>query len=425
VLPGAFPLIGHIPEMYDDILSMFRDAVAKVGPLFWVDFGFGLWNLVCTAPEVTAILRNRGAASRHLGDMLPNLVAGTVLTADGPRHQHLRSVMNSPFTPRGLGATRVLERQWDLIEGRVRGWADGRPIAVLRETRELGLHVLFRLIGLPVPELDVWCRKYEEYVLGAFAVPLTLPGTPAWRSRRGRAWLIAGLRRLVSEARARGEGDFLHSLASARDEHGASIDEDELLTNLLFFTLAGHETNASTMAWMALHLAQDRDCWERLVAEARAFDPPRHPGDLRRFPFAEALFREVLRLHPPAHLISRVTTAPLELLGRAIPVGTIVAVPITLLSRDPARYSEPDRFRPERWLDRAEPITPLETIQFGAGPHFCLGYHVALLESMQFVVALGRTLGSAGQRLRLAGPFPRSISLPLGHPDPAARLIVV
>ena len=97
--------------------------------------------------------------------------------------------------------------------------------------------------------------------------------------------------------------------------------------------------------------------------------------------------------------------------------GTHLTIPNHTLSRDPELYPDPDSFRPERWLDKKEPPTPMEMVQFAAGPHFCLGYHLAWLEIVAFAVALGRALPAAGPRLE--GGFPATRYLPLSHPDAA------
>jgi cytochrome P450 len=169
------------------------------------------------------------------------------------------------------------------------------------------------------------------------------------------------------------------------------------------------------MAWMVAHLATDRGAWQRLREEAIAApSPPRSPREVREFPYAEAVFREVLRLHPPVSRDARRTVEEVELAGNTIPAGVTVGIPIGILSRDPDLYPEPDVFRPERWLGKKGGLTPAEMVQFGGGAHFCLGYHLAWMEIVQFAVALARLLPKEGPRLEGAFPAPRY--LPLHHP---------
>jgi cytochrome P450 len=175
------------------------------------------------------------------------------------------------------------------------------------------------------------------------------------------------------------------------------------------------------MAWMASFLAERPDAWSRLRDEAHAVgELPRAPRDLKRHRFAEAVFRETLRLYPPAAHDARVATSDLELAGHRVRAGTMLSIPVIHLSRHPDLYADPDAFRPERWLDRDEGITPIELVQFGGGQHFCLGYHLAWMEAVQFATALALHLPARGPRLD--GPPPRPRYLPLLHPSAGTRL---
>ena len=154
---------------------------------------------------------------------------------------------------------------------------------------------------------------------------------------------------------------------------------------------------------------------EEALAAPTTTGVPSSPKDLRDFPYAEGVFREALRLHPPVASDARLAIEDLEIEGFTVPKGTLVSIPIGLLSRDPELYPDPDAFRPERWIGRAAGISPTEMVQFGGGPHFCLGYHLAWMEIVQFAVALARHLPARGPRLE--GAFPAARFLPLQHPS--------
>jgi len=124
-----------------------------------------------------------------------------------------------------------------------------------------------------------------------------------------------------------------------------------------------------------------------------------------------------VRMHPPFGSITRLATEAAPLYGKTIPQGTIVAISLWGSSHDPELYPDPDAFMPSRWLSRSSPPTAVEIVQFGAGPHFCLGYHLAWLEAVQFAVALAQEMIRRGRRPRLVdGVVPRPIYLPTEHP---------
>lgn len=423
VMRGAFPVVGHIPALATDCLGLFRVAEEELGSHFWIDAGFGLDVLQCVVPEVFAIFKNKTTSSSYMQDTLGTLVGGSLIVHDGVKHEHMRSAMNGPFLPRGLTGAGVGDIIAGIVERRVRSWV-GRDVRILSETRESALEVMFRICGITDPDLTAWRRHYEELALLALNIPLDFPGSPRRRGFAGRAWIDERLTAMVRAARSEDpDASLLGALAHARDDQGRPLEERELVDNLRLLLFAGHETSASTMAWMTAILAQRPEVWERLCAEARAADGiPRSPKEARAFPFAEALFRETLRLYPPVPTEARHVIADFELAGRTIPKGVNIGFSIINLSRSRALFDRPDDFVPERWLGRDQAPTALELVQFGGGPHFCLGYHLAWLEIVQFAVTLARELGGRGKRPRLAGPPPRMRYFPLLHPSKSTRV---
>lgn len=170
---------------------------------------------------------------------------------------------------------------------------------------------------------------------------------------------------------------------------------------------------------MVSYAATRPEIHDRLMAEAIAADGlPQTPTALSAFPFTEALFREVLRLHPPVVLTTRITLEPLDIEGYHLPAGTVVGIPLWLLGRDPDLFDDPERFDPERWIRQERPPTPIKRSAFGGGPHFCLGYHMALVEGVQYMVALMRGLHETGRRLHMKR-LPKELYIPLLRPRKA------
>ena len=308
---------------------------------------------------------------------------------------------------------------------RVRSWR-GRPhVRILAETQEATLAVIFGIIGIRSEELSQWREQFRRYMLSALPFPFELPGSPQWLARRARRWIDARLGHLIEQARRDPSAEgLLPEIVRDRDDEGERLSEQELLDNLRLLVLAGHETTASSLAWLAIYLASDRGLWDRLCEEARGVDDvPTTPEQIAACPFAQALFREAVRVHPPVYNDSRRLSESITIRGHVLPAGTHVNIPLTLLSHDARRYPDPHRFDPERWLGQGHKLTPLETCQFGGGPHFCLGYHLAVLEGVQFAIALAKELSANGQRPTLrGGKVPAPVHLPLTHPP--ARTVI-
>lgn len=423
VAPGWMPGVGHLPALLRSLPWVLREG-GRLGPLFWVQFGPGGWQVMSVREEALAILRNRDTSSAHLARQAGVLVGRSVLGADGDAHRRMRGALHAPFTPKGLTASRAGEIIAEVVAPRVAAWRAAREVSIADETRELAVNVIFRMMGVPARDLRDWRVAFEEYALATLPIPWDLPGSPYRRGSTAKRWIDERLRAIVDEARRDDpERSMVAAMAQGRDEQGRGLDEGELLDNLRVLVFAGHETTASVMAWAALHLAREPRCWRRLVDEALALDgAPTSPDALAGAPYAEGVFREALRLHPPIAMDSRDTVSPWELFGRRLAPGTVVGVGLHELSRDPARYPDPDAFEPERWVARLRRPSAVETAQFGGGPHFCLGYHVAWLEVVHFLVTLARTFGRDGLWPTITGALPRAVYLPLQRPPRSARL---
>lgn len=424
MIPGRWPLLGHTLAVRRDALNLFRRNKEQLGSAYWVDMGFGHLVFMLLDEEGFSVFRSKDADSSHLAEM--KLFLGhSMLTVDGADHRRMRTASAAAFTPAGLSRARVGQLIAETLERHVDAWQGRDRIALVRDTKGIALDVIFRMMGIEIGDLPEWSRWYSEFMFSALNIPLMFPGSPAWRGRRARRWLEARMRQIIADVRERGDREgIVGALVHGHDDEGKGMSEQELLDNLLILGFAGHETTASTMAWSMLHLANSPKDWDRLCEEVAGLgEVPLDYAELTRLsPFAVGVFRESLRLYPPVAMDSRRTHTSFEIAGYRVEPGTHVGTSLLLLSRDPQRYPEPDAWRPERWVDLAHKPTPIENCQFGGGAHFCLGYHMALLEGTMFLVHAARRLTAWGKRPVLDAPIPPALYLPLTQPPAATQL---
>jgi cytochrome P450 len=166
-----------------------------------------------------------------------------------------------------------------------------------------------------------------------------------------------------------GHHDLLELLLQARRPDGAPMSDSELRDNLVSVIIAGHETTASTLAWAFQLIAHHPSVQDRLVAEIDAD----HGQE-----YLTATINEVIR-HRPVFLFTapRAVAKPIDINGWTYHPPAHLLGCTYLMHHDPALYTDPHEFRPERFLD--QPPSPI-WLPWGGGRKLCPGRHLALLE---------------------------------------------
>jgi cytochrome P450 len=163
--------------------------------------------------------------------------------------------------------------------------------------------------------------------------------------------------------------DLLGLMLAARDETGTSMSDEAIRDELATVLLSGHETTAVALSWAIYELARHPIVLARLRQE---LDPLEPDADLiAKQPYLGAVCDETLRLHTILTEVARTTLEPLELLGYTLPPGIGIGVAISAIHQDPSIYPDPERFMPDRFVDRA--FGPFEFLPFGGSHRRCLG----------------------------------------------------
>jgi cytochrome P450 len=182
--------------------------------------------------------------------------------------------------------------------------------------------------------------------------------------------------------------DILAMLVQARHEDGEPMSDREIRDEMITLLIQGHQSTATTLAWALERILHTPDAWERLSAETRAGSEE----------YLDATAKETLRLRPPIPLVVRWVAKPFTLGEYRLEVGTVVAPCMYLLHRRPDLYPEPERFRPERFLERS--YGPYEWLPFGGGDRHCIGRNFATCEIKEVLhtLALRTRLAPTGRR---------------------------
>ena len=372
--------------------------------------------------------------------LLQPLLGGGLFLAEGAAWRHQRRTIAPSMAPRAMPvlAGHIVEAtQAQEDELRLRG---GRPFEMMPMLQRLALRIaaqsMFSLESAAFAEgLRALLLRYGLTLARPGFLDLLLPGSvasPLDLRRRAfrREWLafmdtIIDLREARDrEGTAEAPRDLFDMLAAARDpETGRGFDRAQLRDEVSTMIIAGHETTAVTLFWCCYVAARLPEHQVRIAAEAAALDlsPEGAGAAMRALPFTRAFVDEVLRLYPPAFLITREAKAPDVVAGRRIGAGTVVSISPWVLHRHVRRWRDPDAFDPGRFLPGAVPPERYAYLPFGAGPRVCVGAQFALTEA---VLVLARLLRSF--RLELFG---RGEVMPRGvvttQPDRPVRFMAL
>jgi cytochrome P450 len=135
-------------------------------------------------------------------------------------------------------------------------------------------------------------------------------------------------------------------------------------------------------------LSQQADWLARLRDEVRSVigARPMTFGDAKALTWTRAVFREALRLYPPAAFLTRVATEDGSLGDTAVPRGALIIASPWVVHRREALWRNADRFDPARFAEGAAPPRTGAYIPFGIGPRVCTGASIAQLEA-QLILA--------------------------------------
>lgn len=223
--------------------------------------------------------------------------------------------------------------------------------------------------------------------------------------------VFAILTRKIEEARASGEGssrdDVLTLLALAKYDDGSCMEVDAILDELVTLLVGGHETTANTLSWTLAHVLRDARVHATILDEIhRVFEGgPIDPTRAALLTYTDAAIKESMRLTPIAPAVGRNLAKPIKLGQYTLDAGVIVWPCVALAHRRSDSWPDPMAFKPERFVEDANPSTN-KFLPFGGGRRTCIGVAFATFEMrIVFAELLWRLELSIAQGSAVAAEF--------------------
>ena len=335
------PVLGHIEE-FSRLRELYR-------PFFRSSFRDGFW--VFTDGEVIREGLQRAdlfsSSSVDLHDPNPPYLWIPEML-DPPVHTQWRQLLAPRFSPKAMAELedRVRSRCAEFIDA----FADRGSCDFLRDfAYRYPTTIFMEIMGLPVDGLEQFLA-WEDAILHN-------PGDDPDGSRALQAMTeVQAYFAELLEARRTEPRDDLATVSLSWRIDGEPIPQEDLLAWCLLMFMAGLDTVAIQLSYSFWHLATHDADRARIVAE---------PGLI---PSAVEEFLRAYSFVPTQRKVTR----DAEFHGCPVRAGEMVMFPIPAACRDPKLFPDPDQVI----LDRS----PNNHFAFGAGPHRCLGSHLARRE---------------------------------------------
>ncbi|WP_406290460.1 cytochrome P450 [Embleya sp. NBC_00896] len=423
--PGALPLLGHALPLRRDPLA-FLVSLPAHGDVVRIKVGPAAALVVCDPDLVQKVLLDDrtfdkgGPFFERLREGLGNGL-GTCPHGD---HRRQRRLTQQAFQARRMPSyAQVMSKEIAEAVGR---WSDGDTIDVLTDmqtiTARTTMATMFAgtadasLTGLLV-DFDVFSHGvYKRMFMPPPLQKLPTPGNRRYQQARAR--LLQAIGSIIESHRARGDKgeDLLSTLLAASDD-GQGLSDAEITDQVMSFLYAGMETTAAVLAWALHHLARHPDLEARLHAEVDAVVPDGAPATfdlLPRLEFTGRVITEILRLHSPGWMLTRIATTDTELAGHPVKKGATLVYSPYLIHHQATLYPDPERFDPDRWDGRTTRGRTNALIPFGGGARKCIADTFGTTEAtlaLATIAARWRLEPAPGTTVR---PAPTTVLNPYG-----------
>ncbi|WP_116375841.1 cytochrome P450 [Mycobacterium sp. MFM001] len=365
--------------------------------------------VVVVDPELAKYIYTSGPDD--LGVIKPNLSrllgSGSVFGLEGADHRRRRKLLAQPFHASNMKNYERIVEEETLRE--IADWPEGTPFATLPPMKQITLNVILRAVfgaeGTEFDELrDIivpWAR------LGARLSVLPMPRrtygryTPWGRLAGWRRKYDAVIDRMIDKGLADphlgDRTDIFALLLRSAYEDGSPMSRQDIRDDLLTLLVAGHETTATTLAWVFERLSRHPEVLSALVEEADTDDT-----ELRH-----AAIYEVQRTRSVIDFSGRRVRVPAFELGEwVLPRDYSIIVSLSQCHANSDAFPEPDRFDPQRYID-SKPST-FAWIPFGGGTRRCAGAAFAKMEMNVVVRTVLRnmtiqTTEAPGEKLQAGG----------------------
>ena len=255
----------------------------------------------------------------------PLVGPNSILLLDGVRHKHERKLLMPPF--HGERIRLYGDIMCEIADRSIDAWPVGKSFSIHSCLQEITLDIILRVV-FGVDDVTLLSRLRALLIrwLNFNWGPLT-----AWK----RVTQLRYINRLLYDEIARRKKskqeertDIMAMLIAARYEDGRYMSDEEIRDELMTVLIAGHETTATSMAWVVHYLLQKPDVLATAQAEVASvigYGPPTSKltaEQIAKLSYLDAVIRETARINPVVPIVVRFLETNMRIGGYELPTGS-------------------------------------------------------------------------------------------------------
>ncbi|WP_108866504.1 cytochrome P450 [Aquimarina aquimarini] len=184
--------------------------------------------------------------------------------------------------------------------------------------------------------------------------------------------------------------DLLDMLLTAKYEDGSSMDNEQLIDEILILFIAGHETTSNALTFTLLLLALHPSIQEKVFNEVSiTAEYESIIEEIGQYQYTKQCIEEAMRLYPPAYFSDRVAIEDDTYNDSKLQKGDTILISFYEIHRHQQFWDSPSTFDPDRFglnIDKKQYSDCY--FPFGAGPRMCIGNNFAMYEMILAISTL-------------------------------------
>ena len=404
--------IGSARDLVKEPLAFFESYIPKYGDVFQLKSIFFRFKsefervVIVSNPEMVKHImqdNNRNYIKSYGYRVLKVLLGEGLLTSEGDFWRKQRKLIQPGFHKERLSS--FVQIYTDLGQELVNKWnqvEEGAEVNVSKDFIVTTLNIVSRsmfstdvadAMEVVNKEFDYANERLIERIKNPFPMPLWMPLPKTAREKKSYDAIKNVVAEIIEKRQSSNHqyDDLLAMLMEIEDaDTGEKMSNQQIQDEVITIFLAGHETTAVALTWLAHCLDENPEIVEGLLEEEKKVLNGRVPtiDDVRSLEYTRMVIDETLRLYPPAWIIGRHSLGSDKLGEFDIPKNTNCLIPVYYIHRDPKHWNEPLKFKPERFnKENSKGRHKFVYFPFGGGPRLCIGNNFALME-MQVIIPM-------------------------------------